>query len=557
MKNKVLTKLITVILSTAMIMSLALTCVSAIPADYTIVDGKHYVHNFSQGGTNGFSGDGGTGLSLNSTMGHGDTSSLQLTANSANYARFFITWDSIAPFTIEPNTNYYISFWYYAETGGWACTIANGTMEAPYGGAMPKYSLSSTKTGQWNKAMAVMTSGSNAGSKWMRFCAWSAPSGTKIYIDDLEIAKISSTTGLTNTVPEGATATKTSLLYGENASITIHMLANGTNSGDTVERSIEHAHWSDMSYKFVSAQSSSVTGTYVNVRESMFLGYSSSESLKAGTPYYVSYYVYCPTKTVTTSFCYINHAMIINKATIPQGEWTKVSAVFVPTEAQATQTNGHLLKLLIEDTALDSVNQPVYIDDFVIAELSSITETALTANDVVYDFDAKTATVTFDSSVEIVSDINVENITAPAGVTVTSAEKSSDGRVVTVELSGVESARTIALTFASAVDVFGRTNNIEASFTTPSAFEFGDVTEVVSGYNATYTKNITKNTNGSANIAMIVTTYNAQGEMIAAAMDINTVNGDGVAVPFEVTVAKGESYKALVFDWADFSFINE
>lgn len=545
------------VMSVAMVLCFAQICVSAIPADYTVVDGKHYVHTFAQGGTTGFSPDGGTGVALSSTMGHGDTSSLQITANSDNYARFFLTWDSIAPFTIEPNTNYYISFWYYAETNGWAGTIANGTMEAPYSGAMPKYSLSSKTTGQWNKAVATMTTGSNANSKWMRFCAWSAPAGTKIYFDDIEIAKISSTTGLLNTVPEGATAAKIALVYGENVELTKHMLVNGTNSGDSVERSVEYAHWSDMSYKYVSAQTSSITGTYVDVRNAAFLGYPAGTALKANTPYYVSYYVYCPTKAVKTYFGYINHSWIIDKTTIPQGEWTKVSALFTPTEAQANLQNGHLLKLFFEDTALNSVNQPVYLDDFVIAELSSVTEATLAADTVDYDFDAKTAAVTFNSSVKITSGIATENITVPDGVTVTSASLSADGKKVTVSFSGVESNATVCLTFANVGDALGRANTIETSFVTPSAYVFGDVSELINGENATYTKNITKNTTGNTTLAMVVTTYNAEGEMVAAAMDINPVNGDGVPVPFTATLTKGATYKALVFDWTDFSFINE
>lgn len=550
MKKKVLTKMLTVIMSMIMILGVMQMCASAIPADYTVVENKHYVHTFAQGGTTGFSGDGGTGLALSSTMGHGDTKSLEVTANSSNYARFFITWDVIAPFTIEPNTNYYISFWYYAEQNGWGGTIANGTMEAPYGGAMPQYSLSSTTKGQWNKAMAVMTSGSNANNKWMRFCAWSAPAGTKFYVDDIEIAKISSTTGLTNTVPEGATAAKTSLLYGENIEITKHMLANGTNSGDTVSRTIEQAHWSDMSYKFVSAQSSSTTGTYVNVRESMFLGYSSNMKMKAGVPYYISYYVYCPTKSVKTYFGYINHSWVINEV-IPQGEWTKVSALFTPTETQANLTNGHLLKLLFDDTALDGVNQPVYLDDFVFAELSSVTEMAFAVDSVDYDFDTKTAEVTLDSTLEITSAIDTTSITAPQGVTVTSATKSADGKNVTVGLSGVASNATVGLTFTGVVDAFGRSKDVTASFTTPSAYEIGNVTETVNGENATYTRSIVKNSNGSINAGMIVAAYNANGELISVGMDLNTIAGAGATTPFSVTIAKGVTYKVFLLDWAD------
>ena len=120
MKNNILTKMLTATMAIVMVLGIMQVCASAIPADYTVLENKHYIHTFASGGTTGFTGDGGTGLALNSTMGHGDTSSLQLTANSGNYARFFITWDSVAPFTIEPNTNYYISFWYYAETNGWA-----------------------------------------------------------------------------------------------------------------------------------------------------------------------------------------------------------------------------------------------------------------------------------------------------------------------------------------------------------------------------------------------------------------------------------------------------
>lgn len=545
MKNNILTKMMATVMTVVMVLGLMQVCVSAIPADYTVVEGKHYVHTFAQGGTTGFSSSDGTPVSLSSTMGHGDAKSLEVTANSQNYARFYFTWDDIAPFDLEKNTNYYISFWYYAEEGGWGGATTGGTMVAPYGGAQPTYSFSSKTVGQWNKVIATMTTGSN-NDKWMRFCAWSAPAGTKIYFDDFEIAKISSTTGLTNTVPEGATATKTALAYGENVELTKHMLANGTNSGDTVERTVEYAHWSDMSYKFVANPNTSSTGLYVSLDNSAFLG--SGTKLKANTPYYISYYVSCPTKSVNTTFTYFPSGNIINQ-TIPQGEWTKVSALFVPDEATANASNSHLLRLWINDTTLNSVNQPVYLDDLVIAELASVTDMALTVDNVDYDFDTKTAEVTLDSTLEITSSIDTTSITAPQGVTVTSASLSADGKTITVSLSNVDSNATIGLTFTGVVDAFGRSKDVTASFTTPSAYEIGNVTETVNGENATYTRSIVKNSNGSMNAGMIVAAYNANGELISVGMDLNTVAGAGATTPFSVTITKGVAYKVFLLDW--------
>ena len=190
-KAKTLAKrILSVALATMIVLSFALTSVSALPADLTAADGQHYLHDFTRGATTGFSGDGGTGVAMSSTMGYGDTSSLEITANSSNFARFYFTWENIAPFELETNTQYYFSFWYYAEADAWGGSIANGTMEAPYGGAMPTYKFSSKAKGQWNKVWTVMTTGSDTSKKWMRFCAWSAPVGTKIYFDNFEIAKL-------------------------------------------------------------------------------------------------------------------------------------------------------------------------------------------------------------------------------------------------------------------------------------------------------------------------------------------------------------------------------
>lgn len=482
-KTKTLAKrILSVALATMIVLSFALISVSAIPADYTQVGTNGEFIDFENGQKPHLSPENGNvhTLAVSDEIAHSGTKSLKVTTTS-NYSKFYYS----NGVKFEPNSAYYVSFWYYVDAG-WGTSFAGTDMAS--GMTLSTVNYSSTTNGQWNKAWFTITTGDSVGGQWFRTCFYNTNSTYPVYVDDFEVRQVESATGLINTIPEGTTAEKIALAYGENVDLTIDQLANGTNSGDTVERTVEYAHWSEQSYKFVAKTASSTgdTGIYTSLNNSKFFG--SGATLKANTPYYISYYVYCPTKPVSTMFNYFSVGGSIINQSIPQGQWTKVSALFVPDEATATAANSHLLRLWIRDTKdADGVNHPVYLDDLVIAELTEApAAAAFTAGDAEYGVAARTAKLTINSTLELkaLGTVTVE------GATVDSAELSADKKSIELSLSGLTAETDYTATIENSMDLYGRTiESATATFTTPTAaecdMEFAS-TSIPDGYGAVY-----------------------------------------------------------------------
>lgn len=484
-KTKTLAKrILSVALATMIVLSFALISVSALPSDYTQVGTNGALYDFEDGNKSKFSPENGNvhTLAVSDEIAHSGTKSLKITTTS-DYSKFYYS----NGVKFEPNSAYYVSFWYYVDAG-WGTSFAGTDMASGMTLSTVKYS--SATNGQWNKAWFTITTGDSVGGQWFRTCFYNTNSKYPVYVDDFEVRQVESATGLINTIPEGTTAEKIALAYGENVNFTIHQLANGTDSGDTVEKTVEYAHWSEQSYKFVAnykvTNTTGDTGIYVSLNNSNFFG--SGATLKANTPYYISYYVYCPTKTVSTRFIYFSGAAIINHQTVPQGEWTKVSTLFVPDEATATAANSHLLRLWIRDTKdADGVNHPVYLDDLVIAELTEAPAAAtFTAGDAEYGVAARTAKLTINSTLELktLGTVTVE------GATVDSAVLSADKKSIELSLSGLTAETDYTATIENAMDLYGRTiESATATFTTPTAaecdMEFAS-TSIPDGYGAVY-----------------------------------------------------------------------
>ena len=526
MKNKTLiSKILTMTLSLLMLLGVSMTSVFALPGDYTAVSGGTITHDFEgsfPGSFITYSASEAT-PSISTEQAHSGSSSLKVVKGTGqNYAKLYLNG-------LTTGSTYYLSYWYY--TNGW-----NANFAASSGAA--NYSQSSKAAGQWNKAWTKFTA-----TAYNSIVLWDIGSAT-VYIDDLELVQVTSLDGFKNTVPYGASVVTEKTVDFEKA-INVNSTFAAQNANVTTEVSIAESNCGEASLKLTLVPTATgAQGYYLNTNNSFASGI-----IEAGGTYYLSYYVYTAASNAKHFAYLIDATKIVQDTVLPQGEWTKISTIFTVSDTTGANANKHLFRVFVSDCG----TTPVYFDDFVLAKLSSVSEAALTADTVAYDFDAKTATVTFDSSVEITGGIDTANITAPTGVTVNSASLSVDGKTVTVGLSGVDSNADIALTFANVKDAFGRTNNVETTFATPSAFEFTNVTEAVDGTNATYTRNITKNSNGSANIAMIVAAYNAQGEMISVGMDINSVSGGGApATPFSVTITKGAVYKVYTLDWSSF-----
>lgn len=463
-KTKTLAKrILSVALATMIVLSFALISVSALPANYTQVGTNGELINFDNGYGHTSQSDAAIELSTEHFRGgSGKSLKIMATDNDSTMAR---CWYSNGV-KFEPNSAYYVSYWYYTDFD-WIPNF--GGLDAASGLAIGTKYYSGTAGGQWKKVWFTITTGDTVGGQWFRPSFWTIGAGNCVYIDDLEVRQIESATGLKNDIPAGTTAAKVAYAYGENAGFTEHQLANGTDSGDTVEKTIEYAHWSEQSYKFVAnykdTNKTGDTGVYVSLTESMFLG----EGLKANTPYYISYYVYCPTKTVSTRFIYFSGAAIINHQTVPQGQWTKVSALFVPDEATATAANSHLLRLWIRDTKdADGVNHPVYLDDLVIAELALPEAAALTMGEVVGSAQATKAKLTINSSVELkdAGTVTVE------GATVDSAVLSENKMSIEVSVSGLYEDTSYMATITDAKDMYDRTiDTALVAFATPTAEE--------------------------------------------------------------------------------------
>jgi len=417
---------LSVVLATMLVLSLALISVSALPADYTQVGTNGEFIDFENGTMPHISSEGTTTLSVTDKYAHSGTKSLAVTDPGDGHAKFYYS----NGVKFEPNSTYYVSFWYYTDKE-WNNNF--GGTDAASGLTFGTMKASSTTNGQWNKVWYTITTGATVGNQYFRPQFYNIGKERTVYVDDFEVRQIVSAEGLTNTIPEGTTATNIALAYGENVTLSADQLANGTDSGDTIEKTVEYAHWSEQSYKFVAnykvTNTTGDTGIYTSLNNDKFFG--SGATLKANTPYYISYYVYCPTKTVSTRFIYFSGAAIINRQIVPQGQWTKVSALFTPDEATATAANSQLLKLWIRDTKdADGVNHPVYLDDLVIAELSEEpAAAAFTAGDAEYGVAARTAKLTINSTVELkaAGTVTVE------GATVDSAALSADKK--SIELS--------------------------------------------------------------------------------------------------------------------------
>lgn len=552
MNKKIILKIWTMILATVMVASLSVVSVSAVPAEYTVAEGKYEFTDFASGipTTPKFDIEMEVkSIEYASDFGHNGSGSLKFngsTDSRGSWGRFYYT----TGLTLEPNTTYYVSFWYYSNDTAFNTTLVSQLK--PSGTTMSDVGYSGTATKQWNKIWYTFTTGSTVNNadagKRFQIGIWNMGDNKCGYIDDIEVAQLSSISSFENKVPDGLDVVASNTCNFE-SSIKVGDCFAVQNSSAKTEVSVEDAMYGEASLKYTSTANS---GFYVNINNI----FGADTAIETGKTYYLSFYVYSPDVDITISSLTITHTVQpFGTLTIPAGEWTKVSGLFTVDESTGLNSNKHLLKINVSDNGKNAV----YFDDFVFAKLANApAEVSLTANKVDYDFESHTADVTFVSPVEIKSSIDDIVIASPNGGTVTSQTISSDKKTVTVSLSGIEENTTYPISFIGVVDMFDRESTVNTSFATPSSMVISDVTETVDSDNVTYKKTIKKNSNGTMNVAMIVATYDAKGVMISVGMDINNVAGGASSsvVPFEVTVKKGETSEIVLMNWATFTPID-
>ncbi len=436
-------KALSLLLTMSMILSLAVMSVSAVPAEYEVLATE--THGF-ESGNDGVSKET-ADVERSTAKAHTGSYSMKLTSTGGCNVYFNPTMQFTA------GSKYYLSFWFYSDTYSKGNIIRNGGSNL----TIANFAVSSSATGQWNRAWTTIEC--KADQTWMQFGAHETTAGDVIYIDDIEFVKVSDTTLKNNEVPTGAEASATGYINGETSETNFNPL-NTTNEG--LARSIDYVHWGNYSWKLSNNTSADLGvnnhGIYIGVRDQL-LKLGSGGTLKADTPYYISYYVYSPNVSVKTKVVdHQTYKAVVPETAIPQATWTKVSQIF-----RLSETDGRFLfKLFVNNAGTNDV----YIDDIVLAELSA--EPAFTLTQSAIDFyDNGDAKVTLTSSVEL-KGVDKDAIT---GATVSSATLSADAKTVTVELTGLEASSNYTLSFADLKDAYGRTKTVEATVTTPSASE--------------------------------------------------------------------------------------
>lgn len=450
-------RIVSMILAMAIVFSFALVSVSAAPVEFEILENKRDFYNFeSNAYTSTFTVSDGT-METSSEQAHSGSSSLKFTATTKEYARPYIRFSH----DFEDNSTYYLSFWYYSTAWGGATSgsgsegSSNVTLNA--GAAV----FSSKTKSQWNKVSMTVTTGTNAKSNaWIRPTFWALGKNNTIYIDDFELVKVSNTSFANNTVPNDL---KVVSAVTKNFEVATSNVANvngfsAKTTGDTITTDAENPHQGDIAAKFQAAEVPATNSEfYINTST----GFDSSLVIAEGKQYYLSYYVYSPNADISVSTALISSNNGVG-GTAPQGEWTRIEGIFTADAASATNANKQLFRQFI----VGAGTNPVYFDDFVFAEISSTpAETTLETSSV--DYEEGIATVTFTSSLELKE---IVSVTAPEGIDVGDATLDVDGATLTVDLSGVAFGATCELVVI-AVDKYGRTTEIPASFTMPSAGE--------------------------------------------------------------------------------------
>lgn len=529
--KKQLSKMVATILTLLFILLIGMNSTFAYPAEYEVLNSE--THGF-ESGNDGISLEGATTIARSTAKSHTGSYSMALTCNNGSNAR--VWFNPTTKFTA--GSKYYLSYWFYSDSWGGNTASTNG------GGGLTlgAWGTSATTKGQWNKAWTTITC--KADQTWIQLGFWQLTTGNVVYIDDLELIKVSDTTLKNDEIPAGTEAAAIGYINGETTESNFNPVDKNK---EALTRSAEFARWGNFSWKLSNKTAAELGteahGLYLSVRDQL-LKLGANGTLKTDTPYYISYYVYSPSVAVTTKVVdHLRYNEVVMETAVPQGTWTKVSQIF-----RLSESDGRfLLKLFIENAGTNDV----YIDDIILAELSTepakpeITSVEVTAK----DFDAQTATVTFTSPVKMKS-VTAQDITAPTGITVTSVALSGDGKTITVGLSGINESTNYELIFTDIRDDYNRKNTFKPQVSIPSAMVTTQVGATPGVETTTFTKNIKKESNGTAKIALIVASYDAQGVLVGIGIDIKDVVGkDPVGSNYSVNVANGTSYKAVTLNW--------
>lgn len=450
-KTNIAKRIVSVLLAMSIVLSFALVSVSAMPADLAIDGTKVETYNFEDGINTIFKGNSHKSEIVEDTdldfKAHSGTHLIKFTKTLSGGTTPIIKIWPTPNFTLENNSHYYLSFWQYSTTyAGLGSNFAWNTDNV----TVDSVKCYPNTAGTWNKTVIKFTTGDGTKATDFAPLFWDLGDGD-IYIDDVEIAKVTTHDAPGNPVPAGGNVEVSGTKDFENKS------ASGIFSGITATAALESANSARGQYSCAVAGGSA--GYFIATGlNSSFLANNETSTMYPGI-YYFSYYAYSPDAAVTNVVQpFGTNAYFVNQ-TIPQGQWTKISGTVVYSDSMANIGNSRLFNFSVGGTAENTV----YFDDFMLARLSSIDEIALSTADVKYYFADKTAKVTIASNIALKSaEVKLNDAVVPSSI-------DANGNVV-VNATDIAAETNYTLSVAG-TDAFDRAVEKEVSFTTPKASE--------------------------------------------------------------------------------------
>lgn len=467
-------RIISMIIVMAMALSFALVSVQALPADFEAAEGYYEYTDFESGVPTPYEPTAQLGFEksdANHTVehepafGHNSNGSMRINGSSAggsNFGKFYYK----TGLTLEPDTTYYVSFWYYSETDQVSATLISTSVTQAQFASFTTPTFVGKEAGKWYKAYYTLTTKSDVGDGrtniYFSLGVWGLGEGEYGYIDDFEFAKLEDAELDTCGVPEDVEAVTTITRDFENLS-TAGM--TGMKSTDKVSISAEYTNGGHAALKYVdeNPEDTANRGFFINTNKdgSGNAYFSDALVVETGKRYYLSYYVYSPDTDVTVSTLLIKSSIGALSTKVPQGEWTKVEGIFTCDELSGEDGNKHLLRSGVNNTN----GNPVYFDNFVFAEIEGEpAATTLTATgDVTYK--AGVTTVAFESTLKVKA---IGAVVSPEGMATVGSEIAEDAHAFTVDLTGVAFDSVCEFTL-TVTDEYGRETEVPASFVMPVA----------------------------------------------------------------------------------------
>lgn len=479
--TKLAKRVLSVVLALSIVLSFAIS-VSAVPSDYTVVDGKSKLLTFEDDAKVGTANNICGTYEISTEKAYEGAKSFKITPRSSD--NLFKFWYKPTGFTFEANSTYLMTFNYSFEfadeniTDAHSGSIMHATIWDNSTGKAGEFTKSvwnvDTDKADWKKTIIRLTTGDTAPT-YLSIGSY-LKANEVVYIDNWEISKVDGfTSNVSQTLPKGGSTTLSSVRDFEDGILTLQSgYANfgAITSGQVTASLAGIANNGSMSLKVKGAETNTESaGVYMQGYRTFGETIATKENInlvKSGL-YYMSYYAYTEAEGISTNVGLSNGYTIVPSTSLEAGKWTKVSGIYDFTEEFAAKVNSALFRLNFGNLA----NNTVFVDDIYFAKVDFVEPAMLYDVNAEFNSADNTAVVKATSTVALKS----ATVSAPAGVTASDVVISKDGTEVSFNVSGLTSNTTYELT-VNVSDVFGSAaSSVPVVFTTPMTISASSIAD--------------------------------------------------------------------------------